>query len=203
VICINLSQFGKDLKDGDLAQKEHFSLLEQQLWQVPQHSDAILDLDGVEFIGYGYAKHAIRPCVERWLKGKYPLRSLILACRRDDYRVFLEAVELALAEVRLTVLLHLGHRDWLVPLGYLPYESPFETQKERRKKEKLLRILELLIRKTELYTNEIAHDLGLTLPNCNYLLSELESLRLVERIKESSPSGGPLFRNRLVARQAA
>jgi len=53
-----------------------------------------------------------------------------------------------------------------------------------------------------MYTNEIARGLRLTLPNCNYLLAELETSGLVERIKESSPSGGPLYLNRVIVESA-
>jgi len=195
---IELNRFGTELKDPGVAEKEHFPLLERRIRDFPRGTDAVLDFSGVEFIGYAYAKQTVRPCFEKLLGGELRVRSLLLACDRDDYRVYLEAVHLALAESRLSTLLWLKQENRLAPLGYLIYEPPFEGKKEQRKKEKMRRILDLLIARTQLYTNEIAKNLELTLQNSNYLLGELEKMRLVERIKETSPSGGPLYRNRLI-----
>lgn len=195
---IELSRFGAELKDPAVAEKEHFPVLERQIREFSPKGDVILDFSGVEFIGYAYAKQTIRACFEKLLSGELRARSLLLACDRDDYPVFLETVHLALAESRLTTLLWLKLENCLTPLGYLIYEPPFEGKKEQRKKEKMRKILELLIARTQLYTNEIAKNLDLTLQNSNYLLGELERMRLVERIKETSPSGGPLFLNRLI-----
>jgi predicted transcriptional regulator len=74
----------------------------------------------------------------------------------------------------------------------------FDTVKDKNKREKMLAIVELLLKKNALYTNEVAKKLTLKLPYCNRLLDELAASRLIVRVKETSPSGGPIYLNRLI-----
>ncbi|MFH1570279.1 MAG: hypothetical protein ABIL09_19965 [Gemmatimonadota bacterium] len=197
--CCRLADFGAELKDTALAETVHFPLLDQQLQQMAPGSLVLLDLGGVDFMGYGYAKQTVVECVRRLQDGRYPLRALLLGYDREDYATRLEALDTALAEFRLTMLLALEGRAALSALGYVQANRPFEGKREHQKRMKLLRVLNLMIDRRELYTNEVAAQLELTLPNSNYLLGELETMRLVERLKEASPTGGPIYLNRLLA----
>lgn len=196
---LDFTDFGADLRDAAVGEQDHLPALEARLRQMPAGAQAVLDLSGVEFLGYAYARQTVAECARRVLDGRYPVRSLSLAYDGEDFEVRLVALEGLLAELRLSLFMRLEPRGELVILGYLRAPRPFEGKREGAKRAKLRRVLQLLIERGELYTNEVARELELTLPNSNYLLGELESGRLVERVKEASPSGGPIYRNRVLA----
>lgn len=191
---IELARFGTELRDGALAD-EHFQELDRQLREAVGTPTAILDLSGVDFVGYAYARQTVVPCLQFTLRRVYPIRWLVLRCDCEDYAQALEGLALALTEHRLTAMLQTADR--VSPFGYLVREQPFEGKRAQVKRQKMLNIMKLLESSGARYTNQIATDLELTLPNCNYLLAELEGIGLVERRKESSPSGGPIFLNTL------
>lgn len=149
----------------------------------------------MEFVGYAYARQTVIPCLQALLRRQYPVRWIVLRSERQDHARALEGLAQALTEHRLTVMLQVAqHR---MPFGYLVRQQPFEGKRAQAKRQKMLSIVKLLDSSGALYTNQIATGLDLTLPNCNYLLSELQGKGLVERRKESSPSGGPIFLNAL------
>lgn len=193
-----MAQFGTELKDPVLAETDHFPRMDLALTESSEDSVAVLDLSGVEFMGNAYARQTVVPAVEGVLESRYPARWIALAYDRSDHAARLEAVSQVLAELRLSVMLELRHRrrDCYTHVGYVERDVPFEAKRVQQKKRKMRDILGLLADRGGLYTNEVAEALDLTLPNCNYLLSELSRQRLVERVKQSSPSGGPIYLNR-------
>ena len=193
---VRFSKFGKDLKF--FSQVEHSDLrkLEQELARFRPDSPAVFDLNGVEFLGYSYAKQTIRRSFKRFLDGQYKLSAIVLQYDGDDYGVRLDGVRAALAEQNLTIWLLVG--DQWIPFGYLSTDGIKDSDKEKRKKAKMKDILDLLKRTGECATNEISSSLGLSLQNANHLLQELAYMHLIDRRKVSSPTGGPLFVNKMV-----
>ena len=196
---VRLADFGTELKEAALAERVHLPLIDQKLQQMHPGALALLDVSGVEFVGYAYAKQTVVECARRLLDERYPVKALLLVYDREDFVVRLEAIDSALTEFGLTVLLYRKPSYSLTAFGYLQAQRPLEGKREHQKRMKLLRVLNLMIDRRELYTNEVAQQLALSLPNSNHLLGQLESMRLIERLKESSPTGGPIFRNALLA----
>ena len=131
------------------------------------------------------------------LAGDYRIKTIVLKYDGDDFEELLDGVRAALVEQDLTMWLSVN-TQW-IPFGYLSTEGDNEAEKEKRKKAKMKDILDLLKRNGEYATNEISSSLGLSLQNANHLLQELAYMHLIDRRKVSSPTGGPLFVNKMVA----
>ena len=194
---VRFRKFGKDLKFSSQAEQTDFRKLEQELERFPRDTLCVFDLNGIEFLGYSYAKQTIRRSFRRFLDGQYRFRAIVLKYDRDDYDVLMDGVRAALAERNLTMWLSVG-AQW-IPFGYLSTEGIKDADKEKRKKAKMKDILDLLKKTGECATNEISSSLGLSLQNANHLLQELAYMHLIDRRKVSSPTGGPLFVNKMVA----
>ena len=190
-------EFGKDLKFSSQAEQKDYQKLDQTLVTFKPDTVGVFDLNGLEFLGYSYAKQTIRRSFKRLLDGHYGIRAIVLRYDGDDYEVLLDGVRAALVEQNLTMWLSVS-TQW-IPLGYLSTEGDKEADKEKRKKAKMKDILNFLEGKGECATNEISSGLGLSLQNANHLLQELADMHLIERRKVSSPTGGPLFVNEMVA----
>lgn len=193
------TEFGADLKDVDQAEKKDFPAIEQWIRKLPAGTSVTFDLSDIEFIGYSYAKQTIRRCLKDMIEGKYGQRAFILRYAGENHLSKLTEVSYALNENNLTMLVSTGTEGQYALIGYLTCEGLRESIKEKRKKRKLLNMLEMIISQKEAFTNDIAKTLGLSLQNCNHLLDELEQVRLIEREKQISPTGGPLYLNRLIA----
>ena len=194
---VRFREFGEDLKFSSQAEQTDLRKLEQELARFRPDSPAVFDLNGVEFLGYSYAKQTIRRSFKRFLDGQYKLSAIVLQYDGDDYDVLLDGVRAALAEQNLTMWLLVG--DQWIPFGYLSTDGIKDPDKEKRKKAKMKYILDLLKRTGECATNKISSSLGLSLQNANHLLQELAYMHLIDRRKVSSPTGGPLFVNKMVA----
>ena len=194
---VRFSKFGKDLKFTSQAEQNDYRVLREALKTFQANTVGVFDLNGLEFLGYSYAKQTIRRSLKDLLAGRFKLRTIVLKCDRDDFEVLLDGVRAALAEEYLTMWLSVGTRR--IPFGYLSTEGDNEAEKERRKKAKMKDILDLLKRTGECATNEISSRLSLSLQNANHLLQELARMHLIDRRKVSSPTGGPLFVNKVVA----
>lgn len=195
----NFQQLGTDLKDAEKGEKKDFPILDTWLRLVQPNHLAILDLNGTEYIGYSYAKQTIRRSIQKLLDGEHTASAIVLRYNADDVKTKLDGISYALFERGMTCILENSSRSLYQLIGYLTYEeSIFDTVKDKNKRKKMRAIMELLFKKKELYTNEVAKKLDLKLPYCNRLLNDLETMRLIMRIKETSPSGGPIFLNRVV-----
>ncbi len=194
---VRFREFGKDLKFSWQAEREDYVELNQTLERTPQDTVGVFDLNGLEFLGYSYAKQTIRRSFKRLLAGDYRIKTIVLKYDGDDFEELLDGVRAALVEQDLTMWLSVRNR-W-IPFGYLSTEGDNEAEKEKRKKAKMKDILDLLKRNGEYATNEISLRLGLSLQNANHLLQELADMHLIDRRKVSSPTGGPLFVNKMVA----
>lgn len=194
---VRFREFGEDLKFSWQAEQEDYAKLNRSLKRMERDSVGIFDLNGLEFLGYSYAKQTIRRCFRRLLEGDYRIKTIVLKYDRNDYEDLLDGVRAGLAEQDLTMWLSVGTK-W-IPFGYLSTDGEKEAETEKRKKAKMKDILVYLRAKRECATNEISDALDLSLQNANHLLQELAKMRLLERSKVSSPTGGPLFVNRMVA----
>lgn len=195
----NFQQLGTDLKDAEKGEKEDFPILDSWLRLVQPNHLAILDLNGTEYIGYSYAKQTIRRSIQKLLDGEHNASAIVLRYTADDVKTKLDGISYALFERGMTCILENSSRSSYQLIGYLTYEeSIFDTVKDKNKRKKMRAMMELFFKKRELYTNEVAKKLNLKLPYCNRLLNDLETMRLIIRIKEVSPSGGPIFLNRVV-----
>lgn len=195
----NFQQLGTDLKDAEKGEKEDFPRLDSWLSFVLPNRLAILDLNGTEYIGYSYAKQTIRRSIQKLFDGEHNALAIVLRYDADDVKTKLDGISYALFERGMTCILENSSHSSYQLIGYLTYEeSIFDTVKDKNKRKKMSAIMELLFKKNELYTNEVANELNLKLPYCNRLLNDLEKMRLITRMKETSPSGGPIFLNRVV-----
>jgi hypothetical protein len=192
-------EFGADLKDVEKGEKEDFPKLDHWLKAIHRNQPAIFDLNGLEYIGYSYAKQTIRRSLQKLLDGRYNASAILLRYDGDDVKTKLDGISYALFERGMTCILESSAKSSYQLIGYLTYEeSAFDTVKDRKKREKMRAIMELLLKKKELYTNEVAKKLALKLPYCNRLLDELAAMRLLTRVKEASPSGGPIYLNQVM-----
>ncbi|GEM_PF-1592605 len=199
VNVFNFQQLGTSLKDAEKGEKEDFPILDSWLRLVRPNHLAILDLNGTEYIGYSYAKQTIRRSIQKLLDGEHTASAIVLRYNADDVKTKLDGISYALFERGMTCILENSSRSSYQLIGYLTYEeSIFDTVKDKNKRKKMRAMMELLFKKKKLYTNEVAKKLNLKLPYCNRLLKDLEKMRLITRIKETSPSGGPIFLNRVV-----
>ena len=192
-------EFGADLKDVEKGDKDDFPKLDHWLKAIHRNRPVIFDLNGLEYIGYSYAKQTIRRSLQKLLDGKYAISAILLRYDGDDVKTKLDGISYALFERGMTCILENAAKSSYQLAGYLTYEeSVFDTVKDRNKREKMRAIMELLLKKKELYTNEVAKKLALKLPYCNRLLDELAAMRLITRVKEASPSGGPIYLNQIM-----
>lgn len=194
----DVSRFGTDLKDVMKAEREDFPVLDEWLSARDRSSTVLLDLSRVEFIGYSYAKQTVRRALQKLMDRSYPVSSIVLRYDGEDYKTRLDGLGYALNERRMTCLLQLPRTDDATLIGYLGFQDhAFESTKDRKKREKMQAVMNNLVQKKALYTNEVAKSLNLKLPYCNRLLDELSGMRLLHRVKETSPTGGPIYLNRL------
>jgi hypothetical protein len=192
-------EFGADLKDVEKGEKDDFPKLDAWLKAIRRNQPVIFDLNGLEYIGYSYAKQTIRRSLQKLFDGKYDASAIWLRYDGDDVKTKLDGISYALFERGITCILENAAKSSYQLIGYLIYEeSMFDTVKDRNKREKMRAIMELLLKKKELYTNEVAKKLVLKLPYCNRLLDELTAMRLITRVKEASPSGGPIYLNQIM-----
>lgn len=195
-----ISRFGTDLKDVMKAEREDFPVLDAWLSAPERSLTVVLDFSNLEFIGYSYVKQTVRRALQKLIDRQYPVSSIVLRYDGDDYETRLDGLGYALNERRMTCLLQLPHANSATLIGYLGFQDhAFESTKDRKKREKMQAVMNSLVRKRAMYTNELAKSLDLKLPYCNRLLDELSGMRLLFRVKETSPTGGPIFLNRLAS----
>ena len=139
---INLGDLGRELKDAELAEREHFPELERCLRTGRPDSAVYLDLGGVEFVGFAYACSTVVRCVAGVLRGEYPTRWLVLCAGERQDTAGLDGLAQALASHRQTLLLL--QRPRVAAFGYLSREQPFEPRRVQRKRQKMGNLLTLL-----------------------------------------------------------
>lgn len=190
--------FGDQLNDVDKAQDQDYPLLHKKLRDIGSENVITLNANGVSYIGYSYAKQTIRKVLTNLITDQYSFYSMCLRYDESDYEKVFDGLIYALNQK--------GYSTFLVSesfrrpqiLGYLSSSDPRDSKKEVSKKRKQRSVLEHILKKKESFTNDIAEAVNLKLPYTNRILKNLEENRLIKRVKETSPSGGPIYMNKSV-----
>lgn len=156
--------------------EEHAIKLDQIIRGTAPESVVALDLRGLEYIGYSYAKRAIRETVLRRNEGVYGDRRIILVSEHDDE--LLEGVTAALDDKNLFMLVtpdeHSLRKSWLI--GDVP--------------DYLQETFRHLQRSAPVPTGTLAKLLDQTPQNTKNRIDKLVEMGLVRREKQVSPTGG-------------
>ncbi len=181
---LELKMYGTTLgtrEQGNRAQQE----IEREIHAMSYGEKLLLDLDGVDVIGYSFADAAIALTIQRLTSREYGNKFILIKCSNNDT---LEALEAALERRKLAALVVRNQKDstgknWTC-LGM--------------KKGHLVRTLEVIIRHKNVKTGELSKILGIELTNCNNRTAELYRLGLIERERVNDPSGGIYYINKSI-----
>lgn len=179
-----LKKYGTTLgirQQGKQAQQE----IEKEIHAMSYGEKLLLDLDGINVIGYSFADEAIALTIQRLTSREYGNKFVLIKCSNND---ILEALEVALERRKLAVLVVRNQKDstgknWTC-LGM--------------KKDHLLRTLEVIIKHKKVKTGELSKILSIELTNCNNRATELYRLGLIEREKVNDPTGGIYYINKSI-----
>jgi hypothetical protein len=169
----------RELASTDLLDRqgeEHAIILDQVIRGTAPDAVLALDLRGVQYLGYSYAKRAIRETVLRRNEGVYGNRRIILISEKDEE--FLEGVNAALSDEGLFMLVtpeeHSLRESWLI--GDVPTY--------------LQETFQLLRQSAPVPTGTLARLLDQTPQNTKNRVDRLVEMGLVRREKQVSPTGG-------------
>lgn len=190
--------FGDQLNDVDKAQDEDYPLLHKKLESIDGKNVITLNANGVSYIGYSYAKQTIRKIISNLISDQYYFYSLCIRYDELDYEKVFDGLIYSLNQKGYSTFLVGENLNQPQILGYLSSSDPRDSKKEIRKKKKQRSVLEYILKKKEAFTNDIAEAVNLKLPYTNRILKNLEANRLIRRVKETSPSGGPIYMNKSV-----
>jgi len=151
-----------------------------------QPEDAVIafDLRGLDYVGYSYAKPTIRTPLRRQ-DGEYENRRIILLT--EETGDFLEGIEAALVEEEMAVLVTDNIDDPLSsiePIGHV--------------RNHLLETFHVVKQIAPATTAEVASELEQSVQNTNNRLRSLGDLGLIRREKVDSPSGGKVWKVRVL-----
>ncbi|HYX05845.1 MAG TPA: hypothetical protein VE912_03850 [Bacteroidales bacterium] len=194
-----LEHFGNNLSDYKVAQDEHYPILHNWLKNLESKTRiAFINANNVEYIGYSYAKQIFRKIISNLFSGQYKVYSICFRYDALDFEQVGDGLIYALNQTEDSIFWTGEELDIPKAVGYLSVHESSESKKVARKKEKQREVLEYIVKKNNVYTNDIANSLKLKLPNTNRILKDLEGKRLIRRIKETSPSGGPIYLNKSI-----
>lgn len=193
------SLLGNDLSDVDKAQERDFPIIDDNLKKVNSTSEIIyFDINDVKYIGYSYAKQTFRRAILNVFEKKYRAFTVCFKYDQDEYEKKFDGLIYALNQRLLSSFLISENFKHPKIIGYITVTDHRDTQKEISNKKNQRAVVEYILQKKEAYTNDIAEELDLKLPNTNRILKELEDKRLIKREKVTSPSGGPIYLNKSI-----
>lgn len=157
--------------------EDHSLFLDQFIREQPNNSIIALDLRGLKYLGYSYAKATIRQVLLRRNAGEYCGRRLFLVA--DQGQQFLDGINAALSEKELFMLVssNLEHpTKACFFVGSIPdyVQSTFEVLRSHE----------------PIPTGKLAHLINQSPQNTKKRLDRLHSMGLLRREKVPSPSGG-------------
>ncbi len=190
--------FGAQLNDVDKAQDQDYPLLHKKLKSIGKENVITLNANGVSYIGYSYAKQTIRKVLSNLITDQYSFYCICLRYDESDYEKVFDGLIYALNQKGYSTFLVSESFQQPQILGYLSSSDPRDSKKEISKKKKQRSVLEYILKQKEAFTNDIAEAVNLKLPYTNRILKNLEDNRLITRVKETSPSGGPIYMNKSV-----
>ena len=194
-----VEHFGDQLSDVDKAQDKDFPTLNNWLNNREATNKVVyLNANGVKYIGYSYAKQTFRKVISKLLSNGYRFQHICFKYDKEDYKKVFDGLIYALNQKQYSMFLTGSIFDKPQIIGYLSTSDSFESKKVSRKKKKQKTVLEYIINKKEVFTNDIADAVDLKLPYTNRILKELEEKKLIQRDKEVSPSGGFIYLNKSI-----
>lgn len=192
-------EFGDQLSEYEQAQNDHYPRLHSWLKNINNTNQIVyLNVTSVNYIGYSYAKQIFRRVIANLLSNEYNFFSLCFKYDKSDYKNVFEGLIYALNQKEYSTFLVGPPFKYPKIIGYITASDPRDTKKELSKKTKQKAVLEYILRKKEVYTNDIAESLDFKLPNTNRILKELGEKKLIKRVKETSPTGGPIYLNKSI-----
>ncbi len=165
-----LSEFGKRLgtrAEGEKARAKIFA----KLSALAQGSVLVVDLTGVEVLSGSFADEALGEILTKLKAGELPGRYLLIKTPSWE---LVEDLELKLSQRGVAVLALKGEEARA--LGQVPPQAAS--------------CLELILKRGEIRSTEVAEALGITVRHASVLLSQLSQLGLVHRVREARPKGG-------------
>ena len=164
------------------------SKIEIKVKELPYGERLILDLEGIELMGYSFADEAIAITFQRLISNEYGDKYILIKCLNAD---ILEGLDVALKNRILTAIV-LKNGNWSC-IGI--------------KKSHLINTLMLINKEREISTPELTKVLNNTAtnpkdkisePNCNNRVTELARMKLIKREKITNPVGGILYLNKSI-----
>lgn len=193
------TELGKELRDVDQAHNEHYPIINAWLKKNTNTNQIVtFNANEIEYIGYSYAKQTFRKVFSNLLAGEYSFYSLYFKYDKSDFEKVCDGLIYAFNQKEYSTFWLSESLERPKIIGYITTKEPEESKKTISKKKNLESVLNYILKSRELYTNDIAESLNLKLPNTNRILKELEYKRLIKRVKETSPSGGPIFLNKSI-----
>ena len=176
------AQFGHHLS---MQGEQHLGQLEKLVEQAVPGSIVAFCLQGVEYLGYSYAKSTIRKMHLRALNGKCDKRRFVLVTQRDE--MVLDGLDAALKEKKLAM--------YAAP-------SPEAIGREGfllgRTTHALTETFDVLLQQSPVTTGELAGKLNMSPQNTKNRIDRLVGLGLATREKVASESGGYEWLNRVM-----
>lgn len=182
VVIDFLNTFGARL---DLQGEDDALILDERIRRTPNDALIAFRLQGVEYLGYSYAKPTIREALKERNAGTYGERRFFLISEVDES--FLEGIHAALREE-----------------GLFMYVSPSQEavgSKGRligKATDALSETFEVLLQLGPSTTGEIASAIDTSPQNAKNRIDRLSAMGVVDREKVKSPSGGEEWLNRIV-----
>jgi hypothetical protein len=192
-------RFGTELSDVDKAQNKDYPILDNWLRKINvPNQNILLNANGLNYIGYSYAKQTFRKVITNLIENKYNFYSLSFKYDQDDFEKKFDGLNYALNQREYSSFWVSNDFRYPKIIGFITTIDPQISKSVQRNKANQKSVLEYILKKKELFTNDISDHLNIKLPNTNRILKELEEKRLIRRVKETSPSGGPIYLNKSV-----
>lgn len=164
--------------------EEHWPRLDQLIREEPRDAVIALDLRGLLYVGYSYAKATIRRTLQRRAAGDYAERRLFLVA--DQGNLFLDGIEAALEQAGLFALVT-DAPDAAVDRGRLIGAVP----------DYIRSTFDTLRRIAPVTTGALAREIDQSPQNTKNRLDRLYAMGLLRREKVPSPTGGLEWLNRV------
>jgi len=177
-----LATFGQERLDKQ--GEAHRDVLDEAIRSTRPGAVVALDLRGVDYLGYSYAKRAIREVLLRRSENAYGERKLFIVA--DQGPDFIDGLEAALRERRMFTLVasSADSLDGAQLIGDVP--------------DYIAETFELVRRHGPVATGSLAKMIGQSPQNTKNRLDRLAEMGVLHREKQASPTGGLEWVNRIL-----
>lgn len=169
-----LESFGQERldKQGEV----HRDILDEAIRSLAPDAVVALDLRGVDYLGYSYAKRALREILLRRNEGAYGERKLVVVA--DQEADFVDGLEAALRERKMFAMVMTGPDS--LEGAHLVGEVP----------DYIAETFEAVRRHGPIATGSLAKMIDQSPQNTKNRLDRLSEMGLLKREKQPSPTGG-------------